>query len=80
MAREVLAKIVKLVDAFRAQTEVLEKALDHPATSVEKHAKFMRDKVVPAMVKLRDLGDQLELLVPHAQWPLPTYREMLFIK
>ena len=78
--KKVLAKIVKLVDAFRAQTEVLEKALDHPATSVEKHAKFMRDKVVPAMVKLRDLGDQLELLVPHAQWPLPTYREMLFIK
>ena len=78
--KKVLAKIVKLVDAFRAQTEVLEKALDHPATSVEKHAKFMRDKVVPAMVKLRELGDQLELLVPHAQWPLPTYREMLFIK
>ena len=78
--KKVLAKIVKLVDAFRAQTEVLEKALDHPATSVEKHAKFMRDKVVPAMVKLRDLGDQLELLVPHAQWPLPTYRERLFIK
>ena len=78
--KKVLAKIVKLVDAFRAQTEVLEKALDHPAPSVEKHAKFMRDKVVPAMVKLRDLGDQLELLVPHAQWPLPTYREMLFIK
>ena len=78
--KKVLAKIVKLVDAFRAQTEVLEKALDHAAPSVEKHAKFMRDKVVPAMVKLRDLGDQLELLVPHAQWPLPTYREMLFIK
>ncbi|MFN7978808.1 MAG: glutamine synthetase III [Vicinamibacterales bacterium] len=78
--KKVLAKVVKLVDAFRAQTEVLEKALDHPAPSVEKHAKFMRDKVVPAMVKLRDLGDQLELLVPHAQWPLPTYREMLFIK
>ena len=78
--KKVLAKIVKLVDAFRAQTEVLENALDHPAPSVEKHAKFMRDKVVPAMVKLRDLGDQLELLVPHAQWPLPTYREMLFIK
>ena len=30
--------------------------------------------------RLRDLGDQLELMVPHATWPLPTYREMLFIK
>ena len=40
----------------------------------------MRDTVVPAMVKLRELGDQLELMVPHETWPLPTYREMLFVK
>jgi glutamine synthetase len=40
----------------------------------------MRDAVVPAMVRLRELGDQLELMVPHEIWPLPTYREMLFIK
>ena len=42
--------------------------------------KYMRDTVVPAMVKLRELGDQLELMVPHETWPLPTYREMLFVK
>jgi glutamine synthetase len=78
--RKTLAKIVKLVDAFRVQTDLLAAALDHNVPSVEKHAKFMRDKVVPAMVKLRELGDQLELMAPHATWPLPTYREMLFIK
>jgi glutamine synthetase len=78
--RKTLAKIVKLVDAFRVQTDLLAVALDHNVPSVEKHAKFMRDKVVPAMVKLRELGDQLELMAPHATWPLPTYREMLFIK
>jgi glutamine synthetase type III len=32
------------------------------------------------MVKLRDIGDQIEVVVPHAVWPLPTYREMLFVK
>ena len=48
--------------------------------SAEKHAKFMRDTVVPAMAALRDAGDQIELIVPHQIWPLPTYREMLFIK
>jgi len=26
------------------------------------------------------VGDALELLIPHGDWPLPTYREMLFIK
>ena len=27
-----------------------------------------------------ELGDQIELIVPHELWPLPTSREMLFIK
>ncbi len=40
----------------------------------------MRDRVVPAMAALREAGDQIELIMPHEQWPLPTYREMLFIK
>ena len=78
--KKLLAKIVKLVDQFRVQTDALAALLEHGAPSVEKHAKFMRDKVVPAMARLRELGDALELLIPHADWPLPTYREMLFIK
>ena len=53
---------------------------DHSSPNAEKHAKYMRDTVVPAMAKLRDLGDQLELMIPHETWPLPTYREMLFVK
>jgi glutamine synthetase type III len=32
------------------------------------------------MTALRETGDTLETLVPHGAWPLPTYREMLFIK
>jgi len=32
------------------------------------------------MAKLRDAGDALELNIPHEIWPLPTYREMLFVK
>ena len=78
--RKHLIKLVKLIDAFRVQTDRLQAALDHNSPSAEKHAKFMRDAVVPAMVKLRDFGDRLELLIPHEQWPLPTYREMLFIR
>ncbi len=75
-----LSVLVKLVDAFKAQTNKLEAAAAHGGGSADKHAKYMRDTVVPAMVKLRDLGDQLELIVPHQTWPLPTYREMLFVK
>jgi glutamine synthetase len=32
------------------------------------------------MATLRELGDQIELVVPHELWPLPTYREMLFVR
>jgi glutamine synthetase len=32
------------------------------------------------MQVLREAGDGLEGIVPHDLWPLPTYREMLFIK
>jgi len=32
------------------------------------------------MSALREVGDALEAIVPHAHWPLPTYREMLFVK
>jgi glutamine synthetase len=78
--RKMLAYVVKLVDQFRAQTDKLAAAIAHGGGSSEKHAKYSRDTVVPAMAKLRELGDQLELVVPHQIWPLPTYREMLFVK
>ena len=42
----------------------------------EVHARHDR----AGMDTLRESGDQIELLVPHELWPLPTYREMLFIK
>jgi glutamine synthetase len=79
-SKKLLDRIVKLTDQFRLQTVALEAALEHTSPSTEKHARYIRDSVVPEMAALRDLGDQIELLVPHALWPLPTYREMLFIK
>jgi glutamine synthetase len=78
--KKLLDRLVKTVDQFRAQTESPPEALDHSSASTEKHARHMRDTVVPAMATLRELGDQIELMVPHELWPLPTYREMLFIK
>jgi glutamine synthetase len=78
--KKLLATYTKLVDKFKSQTDQLEAALDHSEASAAKHAKYMRDKVVPAMAKLRELGDGIEVLTPHGIWPLPTYREMLFVK
>src|SRR5499427_1442261 len=78
--KKTLDKLTKLVDKFKAQTDKLEKALAHEGASAEKHAKHFRDVVIPNMTTLRELGDELELVMPHELWPLATYREMLFIK
>ena len=38
------------------------------------------DNVVPAMERIRQHIDKLELMVDDEMWPLPKYREMLFIR
>jgi glutamine synthetase len=43
-------------------------------------ARYMCDKVIPAMCKVRECADSLEDIVADDLWPLPTYQEMLFIK
>ena len=44
------------------------------------HAKHMHEHVLPAMLEIRKAADKLETIVADDLWPLPTYREMLFIK
>jgi glutamine synthetase len=79
--RKTLDQLVKLTDEAKVQVDRLQNLLDHEANgSPEKHAKYFRDKVIPTMDALREAGDSLENLVPHDLWPLPTYREMLFVK
>lgn len=38
------------------------------------------DNVVPCMDKIRYYIDKLELMVDNEMWPLPKYRELLFIR
>jgi glutamine synthetase len=78
--KKLLVTYTKLLDRLKVQVDALETLLEHGNGSAEKHAKYMRDKIVPAMDKLREAGDAIELLTPHELWPLPTYREMLFVK
>ena len=78
--KKLLSKYTRLADRFKVQTDALNALLAHSGGSADKHAKYMRDKVVPAMAKLREIGDAIEVLTPHGIWPLPTYREMLFVK
>jgi glutamine synthetase len=78
--KKLLTALTRLVDGFKQAADKLSAALEHENGTLEKHATYMRDAVIPLMSTLRDYGDRLELTVPSATWPLPTYREMLFIK
>lgn len=48
--------------------------------TVHEKAHHMRDQILPAMAGVRQAADRLEKLVADAHWPLPTYRQMLFVK
>lgn len=69
-----------LVDQLRGAIRSLDESMDGHGHDPKKHAEHLRDKVRPAMQHLRDVADELERRVADDLWPIPTYREMLFIK
>jgi len=46
----------------------------------EKQAIAYREKVFPYFDLIRYHVDKLELLVDNELWPLPKYRELLFVR
>jgi glutamine synthetase len=78
---EVLKTLTATTGSFQEALAGLDRALaHHDGDDPYAHAKYARDTLVPAMANLRTLGDKLETMVADDLWPLPTYREMLFIK
>ncbi len=71
-----------LSNDFRAKAAELDQAIvavqdsDEPAA----RATQVRDTVLPVMATLREIGDQLEVYTSSDYWPMPSYREMLFIR
>lgn len=45
---------------------------------VDKHARYMREVIVPAMEELRKPIDELEMIVDKELWPMPSYGDLLF--
>ncbi|NCD22894.1 MAG: glutamine synthetase type III [Spartobacteria bacterium] len=77
----VLAELCGLAADLQKRMEALRKILAHDGNGdVAAHARYCREKIVPAMDAVRAVVDQLEFIVADDLWPLPTYQEMLFIK
>ena len=45
---------------------------------VHERAVFYKNLVLPKMQEIRELTDELEILVPRDCWPFPTYGDLLF--
>ncbi len=78
--RSELEALVERCGRLSRAVQALEKVLEHHDESPAAHAKFIRDKVKPAMSDLREVVDELEAEVSDDLWPVPTYRDLLFIK
>jgi glutamine synthetase len=80
--------MARLVEDLNETVNDLVAALDHLDTqntelggdTVHSKSHHMRDNVIPAMRQVRSACDRLERMVPNDLWPLPRYREMLFIR
>ncbi len=78
---ELLSTVISGINDLSRNIGLLDKAIGHHGDGdAFAHAKHMRTAVLPAMLELRKVADKLETIVPDDLWPLPTYREMLFIK
>jgi glutamine synthetase len=75
------ARVNELVDRLTETVgELAEQNQELGGDDVVSKAEHMRANIIPAMTAVRDVVDRLERLVPDDLWPVPTYRDMLFVK
>jgi glutamine synthetase len=77
---ESLENYARLVATARVAVLGLEGELTHESDDSLKHAEQIKAKLIPAMVAMRGACDALELYTAADLWPLPTYRELLFLQ
>jgi len=75
-----LRSFVDLVTKLRNATAAVEQAAAHHDADPIKHAAQISRELKPVMTDLRSIVDTLENLVAADLWPLPTYRDLLFLK
>jgi len=88
-AEKLNARNMKIIEEIAERTSAIEKGVEELvnarklANKIEdEHEKAIayHDKVEPYLDTIRYEIDKLELIVDDALWPLPKYRELLFIR
>lgn len=78
---DTLSKLTGLLTSLHAKRAALE-SLSNKTEGLadeEAKAKYLSTEIATAMEDVRSVCDQLEGMVADERWPLPKYREMLFI-
>ena len=75
-----LRDFVSLVAEFRKRTAEVERLAAHHDADAAKHAAQINRELKPGMERLREIGDALEAQVAAELWPMPNYRDLLFLK
>ena len=79
--RDTAEEVAKLINGLRgAVNELIKQNKEQGGDAVIDKARHIYDNVRPSMIEVRYYADRLERAVPHDYWPLPTYREILFVK
>jgi glutamine synthetase len=75
-----LQGLVNLIGELRTAIERLEVESEGSHEAPLAHARHIKAKLIPAMQEVRRCGDLLQLDVAADLWPMPVYRELLFLK
>jgi glutamine synthetase len=75
-----LREFIQLVDRLRDRIVEVERLAAHHETDPSRHAAQISRELKPAMARLRETGDTIQTHVAADLWPLPTYRDLLFLK
>ncbi len=80
---DLLEKVSSTINALKGAIDRLSQAhheAEKPGANPMDQALIVRDQVVSAMREVRAQADLLETLIDDDLWPLPKYRELLFMK
>ena len=79
---KLIEEIAERTSSIEMMAEELVNARKLANKLADEHAKAIayHDTVAPWMDKIRYQIDKLELVVDDSLWPLPKYRELLFIR
>jgi glutamine synthetase len=73
--------VAKEINAMMEAVTQLDAALEQEQfATVEDHMQFCAREICPLMLSVRTHADALETEVADELWPLPKYREMLYLK